>query len=430
MAVAASAVWRIRPNGANTNGGGYDSASYPGGTDYSQQDAAQASGTHGSGAGTTTFTDSTAGAFTAAMVGNCINIAGQGFYFVVSRTDANNVVVDRALGTFSGASWALGGGWGGSAVQSIAGNITSGTSPVVPGNIVYILGSRIPNPASYTYDYTMNDNLAAVSGSSSGTVHYLADPATPSYDGTLGGGVPVIQNNGHYVFNSVSNAKFMLLWVVQTTNSLGITGTVVLTARSAIMSCVIDHTTTDTRGISYSGGDVLITGCELFSSTAGASSHTYEAVRGTGIVKITDCNVHDWNGPGIYTGSDGTTVERCVVAKNTGAGIQVGDASLIANNTVDANTGNGMEFLGQLALQGGMCVNNYITNHTGAGTYGMTVDAGTTAANDLIKSFIDYNKWYGNTTDVNAISKGAHDTTLGSTPYVNSATENYTPVSP
>ena len=56
----------------------------------------------------------------------------------------------------------------------------------------------------------------------------------------------------------------------------------------------------------------------------------------------------------------------------------------------------------------------------------MTCDAGTTAQNDRVKQFIDYNVFYNNTTDVNAISYGAHDTHGGSNPYVGQSAENYT----
>src|SRR5277367_6296433 len=134
MAVAASAIWRIRPSGSNTNGGGYDVASYPGGTDYSRQNSPQATGTLGTAAGTATFTDA-GGAFTSLMVGNALWIAsGTGFtvgaYFVITFNSSTSVVLDRSPGTGSAAHWALGGGWADPATN------TSSTGPLVPGNVV------------------------------------------------------------------------------------------------------------------------------------------------------------------------------------------------------------------------------------------------------------------------------------------------------
>lgn len=78
MTVNSTAVWRVRPSGSNTNGGGYDAGISGAATDYSQQNAAQASGTHGVTTGSTTFTDATANAFTSAMIGNALYITGTG----------------------------------------------------------------------------------------------------------------------------------------------------------------------------------------------------------------------------------------------------------------------------------------------------------------------------------------------------------------
>ena len=47
MAINATAIWRVRPSGNNANGGGYDPGIAGAATDYSQQNAAQASGSAG-----------------------------------------------------------------------------------------------------------------------------------------------------------------------------------------------------------------------------------------------------------------------------------------------------------------------------------------------------------------------------------------------
>src|SRR5208283_3705951 len=81
-AVNSSMVWEIdAATGNANNGGGFDSSL--GGTNYawggSQNAYSFASSL--SGAAGTTLTDANAG-FTAAMVGNVINISGQGYYEV------------------------------------------------------------------------------------------------------------------------------------------------------------------------------------------------------------------------------------------------------------------------------------------------------------------------------------------------------------
>src|SRR5271170_2466310 len=100
MAVNATAIWRVRPSGSNTNGGGYDPGISGAATAYSKQNTAQATGTLGTSTASTTFTDA-GGAFTSAMVGNALWIAsGAGFtvgaYFITAFGSSTSVTLDRA----------------------------------------------------------------------------------------------------------------------------------------------------------------------------------------------------------------------------------------------------------------------------------------------------------------------------------------------
>ena len=103
MAIGATCVWEVRTGGSDTNGGGYTS----GGTDWSQQDAAQYSVTDGVTAGTTTITSATA-SFGTDVVGNVMYVEGgtgavaAGWYQIISRTNATTIVVDRSTGLTAG----------------------------------------------------------------------------------------------------------------------------------------------------------------------------------------------------------------------------------------------------------------------------------------------------------------------------------------
>jgi hypothetical protein len=103
MALSASTVLEVRQTGSDTNGGGYVS----GGTDWSQQDAAQYSVTDAVTNGTTTIT-SAAAAFGTDVVGNLAYVQGgtgsvvAGWYQVISRTNATTIVVDRSTGLTAG----------------------------------------------------------------------------------------------------------------------------------------------------------------------------------------------------------------------------------------------------------------------------------------------------------------------------------------
>lgn len=103
MAIAAATAWEVRTTGSDTNGGGYST----GGTDWSQQDAAQYSVTDGVTAGTTTITSATA-AFGTDVVGNVMYVAGgtgsvvAGWYQITARTNSTTITVDRSTGLTAG----------------------------------------------------------------------------------------------------------------------------------------------------------------------------------------------------------------------------------------------------------------------------------------------------------------------------------------
>jgi hypothetical protein len=136
MALSANTVWEVRTTGSDTNGGGFVTGS--GGTDFSQQDAAQIAVADAVANGTTTITSATAG-FLATHVGNLIYLAGgtgslaAGWYQVVTRTNGTTITVDRTVATGTGITLNLGGALasaGLAALQKVAGNdvwIKSGT---------------------------------------------------------------------------------------------------------------------------------------------------------------------------------------------------------------------------------------------------------------------------------------------------------------
>lgn len=430
MAVNATAIWRVRISGANTNGGGYDPGIGGAATDYSQQNAAQATGTNGAGSGTTTFTDATAANFTSAMVGNAINISGQGFYFVTAFTSATQVVVDRALGTFSAASWALGGGW-----ADFWTNTTS--SNIVAGNIVYILGSGTPNPSSYTYDYTSSTVGNASGSTTAGYITYANDPLTPGYKAPpdTTGGMPCIKlPNGILFFNTDYVGAYGLYCVSSGQTSNAQYGIFAGNHMQAI-GCVHDQLAFDyvfSADSSVQNVRIAAYGCEIFSSTAPGSNGANYVMSSAAMV-VNGCNIHDTVGPGIRlpsSGYQGASILNSIVAKCRGVGITVSGGAdppaALQNLTIDGNVGNGVEVTTQTALASLVMVNCIISNQTSASTSGLVIDAGSAAANSRAAKFVDYNSYYNNTANYTAINAGTHDTALGVTPYVASSTENYT----
>jgi hypothetical protein len=421
MAVNSTAIWRARPSGSNTNGGGYDPGISGAATDYSQQNSAQASGTHGSGVASTTFTDATAAAFTAAMVGNAINISGQGFYFITAFTNASNVVVDRALGTFSGASWSIGGGWA---------DFWTNEAVYVAGNTIYVLGSGTPNPSSYTYDYTWNTASSPPNGSNSsgGQIFLLNDPSTPGYKSPpdTTGGMPCIKSTQNQNWSGPSYYYVAGLYFVAAT-SIG-NAFISPGGPFTVEGCVCDQFGLNVNFTT----NCNVIACEVFSSVNGSGSVAAIVAVNNGI--IIDCNIHDTTNFGIDCTNANVLVKSCIIAKCAGNGILLNSSpnSKIINNTIDGNASNGIEnstsSSGEIKNTLITCTvfNNIISNHTGVGAYGIKQDAGSASSNAPFMLFWDYNVFYNNTANYQNMNAGVHDTALVTTPYVASSTENYT----
>jgi hypothetical protein len=120
--------WELESGGNDANGAYFNTAAA--GIDYSVQSSPQLSLTDIVTNGTTTLTSATGG-FTAAMIGNGINIAGT-VYEIKTRVDTNTITVDRTIGAASGQTGKVGGA-----------ALTLGylMSQAVVGNTVYCLGN-------------------------------------------------------------------------------------------------------------------------------------------------------------------------------------------------------------------------------------------------------------------------------------------------
>ena len=111
MALEAGTLWEIRSGGNDLNGTGFYDRDPGTSIDYTQQDAAQLTlndiATDGAGTGLSSVT----GGFTAAMVGNIIQIEGDDYYEIIAFADTNNVTIDRSAGAgLSGLTGRVGGG--------------------------------------------------------------------------------------------------------------------------------------------------------------------------------------------------------------------------------------------------------------------------------------------------------------------------------
>lgn len=435
MAVNATAIWRVRPSGSNTNGGGYDPGIASPGTDYSQQNAAQVTfnGT------TITASNGAAGAtitlagYTVATtdVANAVCITGgtnftTGFYFITSvNTGSNTWTLDRNCTTGAGAAMTgkMGGGFADPQVLLTGSLVTGGgTGPVIAGNTVYVLGSGIPNPASYTFDYTTASfgSSFPAGNSTAGNILIANDPNTPNYGS---GGMPVWKQTA-LTFLGLTQWMFDGIWFVFTATGgfhQGCSG-------GGMRNCVADLNGFDT---SFSSGAIsFLYNFEVFSSQAKRTTNSSVALQiGADFGgEVLFCNIHDNIGPACNMNRVGT-IKSSIIAKNGGDGITItGGGSTfngeVSDCTIDGNTGHGIT-TNQANIAGARIFNNIISNHNQASKFGINCSSGTTVANDKIKSFIDYNIFYNNTTDLQNLSYGANDSHGGANPYTAQSTEDY-----
>lgn len=418
MAVPATAVWRVRTGGNSANGGAFDSTAA--GVDYTQQDAAQATWTTSlSMAGTTTLTDSGGNnLFTSQMIGNAVNVGGL-FYFITGYTNANNVTVDRSA-TFTNQSGRVGGAL--ADFFTIHNNATATHGKVVPGNKIYIRGAGSEMPGSN--DYSTTGFYTPVSGDlTSGPIWLIGENGRPRIAGD-----GLMWNTSNYM--RVKNLYF----AADGTNGSASSNSIWLATGSNLTAenCCFDSQSEAIPCLKMQSRGGRIIDSEFWSgSTSPTSSATgIGIITGEAEVQIIGCYIHHLRGDGIQMlGS--THVENCLVAKNVGNGINVtaaytsGITGQITGNTIDDNDGHGITIADADSISILTVYNNLITNHNQASKYGLTLGTGTTALNDRRKTFIDYNAYYNNTSNYNAISAGDNDVSLSADPYTDASTEDW-----
>lgn len=402
MTVLATAQWWVRADGAETNGGGYDSAIASAGTNYCDQASGQLTLTDlaTSGAGVAVITSATGG-FTAAMIGNCIRISAgtnfqTGYYFVTGYTDTNTVTVDRtpsSAGAGSAGSGILGG-----AHASIINYTNGGTgatpaiaTPLVAGNIINVRGSGTDDPTTEDYDWSgasNNEYWTMPSGSSGvGLVRIIGYNGRPlvGYSGLL------LYNTSYCSFEDMS---FKVKSAIFT--SYGI-----LSGESSLkgiqqINCYLDQAGFD---VSLTTGTAI--NCRYTNSGATTGGSNFAAISHLGVENnfIMGNFFKDIRGGGIEVGYVSSVINNIVYncrGNTTLYGIYENSTfvSCIIGNTVDNCQCNGIGFGVAKTDAHIACFNNCITNNAG---YGLHVTPGATAVNDSITSGrFGYNNSYNN----------------------------------
>jgi hypothetical protein len=212
MALPSTAVIEVRTTGSDSSGGGFNSAR--GGTDYSQQDSPQATGTVTSSTTTVTATTSI---FTSAMVGNYIT-DGTTWKEITAFTSATVVTVDSAP-AWTAATIKVGGAL---ATPGLAASLVVASNKVWIKSGTYAITSTSSNVSNGRVSITTG-------GTQASAMRWVGYGATRGDGGTK----PVFQASG------ITGGRLLLV--------------------NAASACHIENITFD--GNNQTG----ITGCEMFS---------------------------------------------------------------------------------------------------------------------------------------------------------------------
>lgn len=435
MAILPPTVWRIRPGGNVLNGAAYDGTTYPGGVDYTQQDSPQLSLTDLVGNGTTTLTSATGG-FTSAMVGNAINItsgsgATVGYYFITARTDTNTVTIDRSPGTFTGGVGRVGGAAGGStgvnpfAIATV--NRASGNR-AVPGNTVYVGGSGSDSPGSADYAWTGTSEGTGWDGWS-----FFAGNTTDGHIRFVGeNGRPRISGSGLMVYYT-SYTTIRNFYLTASSNSNGNLGIL------NISNAHIDNVHIDTNSKSGVIGVLANAGCHISHCEIWSGSTTPSVSSGAHGISISDygvtvagCRIHHMGEFGINNVGGMSHISGNLIYSNKSHGVYHYNSSnwlwgsTLNRNTIDGNGGDGISCPDLRSFVSCSMFGNLITNHTGAGKFGLNISTATLALVTAIRRLCDFNFFYNNTAHRSSnLAAGPNDVTLSADPYTSVVSFDY-----
>jgi hypothetical protein len=198
-AISATTVWEVRVPGADTNGGGFKAGAS--GTDYSQQDSKNTVGSNISTVdavanGTTTITSATA-AFTTAITGNDIYLAGgsgslTGGWYEATYVSATSITVDRTVAAGTGITLNIGG--------ALASPGQLGAN-MVAGNDFYIKAGTYTVTSASTN--VSGGCLSLPAGASAANIVKGAGYQTTRGDG---GTKPLLQASGISTFSLITTA--------------------------------------------------------------------------------------------------------------------------------------------------------------------------------------------------------------------------------
>jgi len=405
MALTSAVAWEVRTGGSDSNGGGYTVGA--GGTDYSQQNAAQVV-FNGS---TITATYKTGSSFTvtgytvaATDVGNIVNITGgtgftPGRYEVTTVNTSVNTWSVNAICCTTGAT-------------GMTGRMGGGFLTIAQGIAAMTVSDQTIYVASGTYNITSALAPSVTAGNyQSSLIGYVTNHSTIP----TGSNRPLISTGS----NAINGITFSAAtgWCLQnlifSSTSGGVIGISVGSNGTQISNCKVtgfaSGIVTTNTGYVY---NTEVMGCTIVGISSNSGGNNC----------IMGCWVHDNTCVGISLGGTGAQnqVIDCLITNCTGAssdGIiyatNVGGATIVGN-TIYGSGRDGIRLSATISIATNIIVNNIISNSSG---YGINV---MTAQDHPVSASINYNGYYSNTLgNTNNLNTGPNSIAMSASPFNN-----------
>lgn len=406
MAISAACAWEVRSTATagNLNGGGFVAGG--GGTDYSQQDAAQYNFTDLAATSATGASPSVTSAshnFVAADVGNLIHItAGTnwtvGWYQIVSVA-ANAATLDRACASVASPT---------AGTYYVGGAISLGTSGTHSDSVFF----AAPQPGNTIHmklgTYSPPNALSAGTAGTTANVTKLIGYQSARGDTPTTAATRPTMNSG------ANGMTFAASWEVRNVNFTNTaTNSVTTGNNSKFINCrAINSGTTTSQNAFVTSNQAILFNCEAISyrgNGISTSSNTF--------VTIDSCYIHE-SDIGITCGITGSQVsvlnciiEGCVTKAINLSGAITGRALIRGNTLYGAENKRGTAVSIATGSNNISLINNII--------YGFTT--GVSHADAQTIGFDEYNNYSNNTADVSNWTKGS--TTLALAPSFTSMTQ-------
>ena len=383
MAMSASIIWEYRDTAtANmVNGGGFTAGAS--GVDHSTDDGAVTNWSKADGASSasTTFTSATA-TFDSNIVGNILHLtigtgATVGWYEVTGYTDANTITLDRVSGTYTGATFYVGG------ALNVGGSLEdSFFEQCVAGQTVYIKSGT----------YTPSQSISTTTVGTASLPIAIEGYQTTRGDNATGANRPLIAMGANTLFLNDYFHLFNLRTTITTAAGVQY-GTGVLSE-----DVFFENTsgTANRPGSSSNDGSQRYINCE-FKSAAGYGASSQNADNN---ITFIGCYFHD-SVIGLAAAGSGMRIINSIFDTNT-TGFTSGTTrvvQLLLNNTFYNSSTAGISGSSATLM---VALNNIFD----------TCGTGVTFTAQADSNWFDYNNYFNNTTDRTNVMTGDHDTAL------------------